>query len=74
MPRNYVRKGNYRSRSIGKGVEMVGVSMPEGLLKLLDRMVAGGVGVSRQDVILRAIAAYAVMEDRTLLAILEKDR
>lgn len=59
MPRNYVRKGNYRPRSVGKGVKNVGVSIPEGLLKLIDAMVAGGLGASRQDVILRSIAAFA---------------
>lgn len=61
MPRKIrTNKAKYRPRSVGKGVATVGIRMPEGLLTLVDRMVKGGLGVSRQDVILRAVAEYAV--------------
>lgn len=55
-------KGVYRPRAVGKGVERVGVTLPEGLARLVDRMVRAGLGTNRQDVILRALAAFAVME------------
>lgn len=64
MPRKRTTKGVYRPRSVGKTVDIVGVGMPAGLLALIDRMVLEGLGNSRQDVILRAIAAFACNLDR----------